>query len=137
MGNVMRISEIILKPKKYDFIIDPGWVNYYDDDDNHHQRKLVNIDVKKFDRLWAENPNYYIGKGGTGQIKDRYQKFGQFLKTIDQPVHAATVGINEYGVSFYNGRHRYSWFRDNGYKTIPVAMDLDSIKFAKQLGLLV
>lgn len=131
----MRLHEIFNK-KNYQFIIDPTWVHYYDEDDNQFQRKLVNIDVKKFDELWSKDASFYIGKGGSGQIKDRYQRFGEFLKTINQPVHASTASVSDYGVSFYNGRHRFAWFRDHGYKTIPVAMDLDSIKSAKKLGLL-
>lgn len=117
------------------FILDPMYTTYYDDNDIKHNYTLININVKKLDKLWKKSWQY-IDHNGIGQIKDRYQRFGDFLNTTKEPIQASTIGIDKYGdISFYNGRHRFAWFRDNNYDTIPVAMDKESIKNAKNLGL--
>ena len=101
--------------------------------------KLVNIDVDKFDKLFQNNSDQYIGKGGTDNfVKGRYQGFQDFLRT-NEPIQASTVGVSELynQAQFTNGRHRYSVLRDMGIKIMPVAMYFESIPVAKKLGLIV
>jgi hypothetical protein len=100
--------------------------------------KLVNIDVEKFDKLFQNNTDQYIGKGGTDNfINGRYKGFQDFLRT-KEPIQASTVGISELynQAQFTNGRHRYSVLRDMGMKIMPVAMYFESIPVAKKLGLI-
>lgn len=121
------------------FVIDPSFVNFYNDDDELEHRRLVNVKVGAFDNAWktGRHANQYISVNGQGSIKTRYQDFGKWLSTAKEPIQASTVDVDRDGsVSFYNGRHRYSWLRDQGVKTIPMAMDRESIKNAKRVGLI-
>jgi hypothetical protein len=100
--------------------------------------KLVNINVDKFDQLFQNNKDQYIGKQGINSIKGRYQGFNDFLRTKEL-IEASTVGINKElnQAEFTNGRHRYSVLRDMGMKIIPVAMYNESIPIAQKMGLLI
>jgi hypothetical protein len=119
------------------FTIDPNYTTYYDEYDDEQSMNLVNISVPAFDSLWANDTGYYIGHGGDGSIKNRYPDFGKWLQQTNEPVIAPSVSIDNHGnVSFSNGRHRFAWFRDHGYKTIPLSMDDKSKKNAKKLGLI-
>ncbi len=119
------------------FKIDPNYEWFYDMDDNVHHNKLVNVDVGMLDQLWAKDHSLYIGPNGDGQIRTRYQDFGNFLTTKPSVIYTPFVTVSNDGkVVFSNGRHRFAWFRDHGYKMLPIAMDNDSIKNAKKLGLL-
>jgi hypothetical protein len=100
---------------------------------------LVKINVDNFDAAWrnGSSGNQYIDAEGHGGIKGRYDKFGQWLSTANQPIQASTVHVDKDGsVSFHNGRHRYCYLRDHGVKTIRVAMDPQSVKNATKFGLL-
>ena len=130
----MRAVEFITE--NIHFKIDPNYEKFYGDDDYVEYSKLVNVNVKKLDHLWKKDYSMYIGKGGEGQIKDRYQRFGDFLNNNPSHINAPHVSISNYGVTFGNGRHRFAWFRDHGYDVIPVSMDKESIRYAKQLGIL-
>ena len=117
------------------YVIDPGHSKFYNDDDEDEGRQLVKINVPAFDAAWrnGSHANQYIGAQGHGGIKGRYERFGQWLSTANQPIEASTVGVDDAGsVSFYNGRHRYCYLRDHGAKTIMVAMDPTSLRNAKK-----
>lgn len=135
----MKSTEFITEASR-NFVIDPGFTKFYNDDDEDLGRKLVNVKVQAFDKMWKTGPyaNQYIGPNGAGNvIKNRYQAFGDWLSKTSEPVFASTVGVDEDGtVSFYNGRHRYAWLRDHGYNVIPMAMDPYSIKNAKKYGII-
>ena len=121
------------------FILDPDYAWFYNDDDEQEARKLVNVKVSTFDNAWktGSHGNQYIGPKGTGSIKTRYQDFGKWVGQAKEPIKAATVSVDDWGdVAFNNGRHRYCWLRDQGAKTIPMAMDRESIKNAKKFGLI-
>jgi hypothetical protein len=121
------------------FILDPDYAWFYNDDDEQEARKLVNVKVSTFDNAWktGSHGNQYIGSKGTGSIKTRYQDFGKWVSQAKEPIKAATVSVDDWGdVAFNNGRHRYCWLRDQGAKTIPMAMDRESIKNAKKFGLI-
>ena len=126
-------------PNAGQFVIDPGFDKFYNDDDEDLGRELVKINVPAFDAAWrnGSSGNQYIGAEGHGGIKGRYEKFGKWLATANQPIEASTVGVDDDGsVSFYNGRHRYCYLRDHGVKRIMVAMDPYSIKNAKKYKLI-
>lgn len=121
------------------FILDPDYAWFYNDDDEQEARKLVNVKVSTFDNAWktGSHGNQYIGAKGTGSIKTRYQDFGRWVSQAKEPIKASTVSVDQWGeVAFNNGRHRYCWLRDHGAKTIPMAMDRESIKNAKKFGLI-
>ncbi len=121
------------------FVLDPGYATFYNDDDEMEDRHLVKINVANFDAAWknGKSGNLYIGPNGHGGITNRYEKFGKWLSTANQPIEASTVGVDSTGsVSFFDGRHRYSYLRDHGVKTIMVAMDPQSIKNAKKYNLI-
>jgi hypothetical protein len=106
--------------------------------------KLVDVDVKLFDKVFSKS-SYYIEPNGKNQIHGRYEKFGLFIKGgIDNTfgdnyrvqqatsMEASEVSVNKTGdVSFTNGRHRYAWLRDQGLDKVPVSMNKESVKNAK------
>jgi hypothetical protein len=110
--------------------------------------KLVWVDVDKFDKNWSNDKGFYIGIMGTGQIHNRYKDFIEFLKMPKEDrkrlasweskkgeIAAAEVFVDEIGrVSFTNGRHRFSVFRDLGAKKIPVSMSSKAVKNAQKFG---
>lgn len=94
--------------------------------------KTLHIDVNKLDDSWQKDKGAYIGGGGSGGIRNRYNDFGKWMKSTDVPIKTPEVGLNYKGhISFSNGRHRFSYLRDNGVKTLPVTVpteDHDEIK---------
>jgi hypothetical protein len=101
-----------------------------------HQDTLVDILVQPFNHAWSKDTEFYIGTGGTQGIGKRYQGFGEFLKT-GETVEASEAYVDEKGrVTFSNGRHRFSYLRDQGATTIPVAMSPDAIANARKFGYL-
>lgn len=113
--------------------------------------KLVAINLNKFDNTFKRNSSYYIGKGGSGSIKGRYERFELFVLggkeelapgvVIDHKpatsIEASEVSVDKEGnVMFINGRHRYAWLRDNDISNIQVAMDNESIKNARKFNLI-
>jgi hypothetical protein len=113
--------------------------------------KLVAINLNKFDNAFKRNSSYYIGKGGSGSIKGRYERFELFViggkeelapgVVIDHrpatSIEASEVSVDKDGnVNFINGRHRYAWLRDNNISNIQVAMDKESITNARKFNLI-
>lgn len=112
---------------------------------NGYHPVLTNVSI--FDKAWR-NSELYIGEGGSGQIKDRYQRFGLFVMGGTDAIGGHTfevepatsielsdVNVSSNGdISFVNGRHRYAWLRDKGVDPIPVAMDNDSIENARRFN---
>lgn len=96
---------------------------------------LVSVNVSAFDKAW-EGSDTYVGEGGVGGNKGRYENFDVFIKGGQQELipglsitvpkatslEAPDVSVSSSGkVEFVNGRHRYSWLRDNG---IPVQVSM-------------
>jgi hypothetical protein len=101
--------------------------------------ELVNIDIEKFDKNFASQPDWYVGPQGTGKgnIPGRYERAGEFIKGNKQ-VNASEVSIDSEGkVSFIDGRHRYANFRDQGVKSLPMAMSRESAENARSHGYIV
>ena len=107
--------------------------------------KAVNVDVQKFDQLWAKDEDYYIPPNSkVNTISDRYERFIEWMnerdpnEKIEMPYAIVT---NRGTVDFSNGRHRFSVLRDYGLKVIPIAMDKSEnekwIKNAERFGVVV
>lgn len=98
------------------FIVDPK----YDD----HNASLEKMDVSKVEQSFSKDKDKYIGIGGTGAgiIKDRYPMAQEFIKN-NNIIHAPSIGVDKEGkITFNNGRHRYSAFRDMGLTHVPMSL---------------
>lgn len=114
----------------------PSFSYTYNDKDEKEYNHLVNIDVEKFDNLFKKS-DYYIGHKGSGQIKNRYENFGNWFKDSDDNLHAPYVSFNQNNEpEFTNGRHRYAWLRDNNVNTIPMTMSTKDKEIAEKLNLI-
>ncbi len=100
-----------------------------------HGDVLVDANVLAFDAAWSKDGDFYIGHGGQQGIGKRYDMFGKFLNTTQEPIEASEVYVDSKGqVSFSNGRHRFAFLRDQGATTIPVAMSKEAIVNARNFG---
>lgn len=98
--------------------------------------KLVPVDIGAFDPAFQKDKGFYVGPQGEGAIPGRREGFQEFLKT-GQPIEAPEVHVDDQGdVAFINGRHRYSVLRDQGEKSIPMAMSPESEANARKFGLI-
>lgn len=97
---------------------------------------IIWVDVEKLDAAWQKDKENYIGPGGVGAaIGGRYAAFGEWLGLGLEKVMTPEVYIipnsmpNSYSgvVAFGNGRHRFSWCRDHGAKSIPVQIDTEQL----------
>ena len=98
---------------------------------------LVAIDPKKLDEVWKNDPGFYIGPGGEGQIGSRYPRFQQWLKdNPGTPIEAPIVSWNPYNntPSFTNGRHRFSVLRDLGAKKVYIAVPKEDVAIFKKFA---
>ncbi len=109
-------------------------------DDNF---KFVRINTDKVDALWKLNTKDYISKGGkgAGAIKGKYSRFKTFANETNQDIHASILLVNErepgiLDVSFWDGRNRFAFMRDQKIKSIPVNLSQESLELAKKYGLL-
>ena len=96
------------------------------------------VDADKFDEGFKRNKSQYIGKGGTGNtISDRYEKVHEFLKTAPS-MKVGDAHVRENGlVDFGDGRHRFSYLRDQGLKHIPISLSKEAARNAKKNGYLI
>jgi hypothetical protein len=102
--------------------------------DDDEKLVLVNVDVEKFDPVWARDKGMYIGPNGQGAIEGRAVKVMEYYET-GKPIDASEVDVESDGsVAFIDGRHRYAVLRDMGAKTIPMAMTAESAMNAKKAG---
>jgi hypothetical protein len=100
---------------------------------------LVTVHTATFDKAFKRSgEGWYTGPGGTGAtIGDRYPRFEKWIEQNDT-FEVPEVYVDDRGiVSFTNGRHRYSVFRDAGVDPMPVAMDrTEGLPNAKKHGLI-
>lgn len=97
--------------------------------------QLVNVDIRAIERGWSKS-DFYVGPDGEGGIGKRYANVLQYIQD-NAAFEASSVYVKPDGaVGFENGRHRYAAIRDAGNRTIPVAMDAESIAAAKEHGYL-
>jgi hypothetical protein len=96
---------------------------------------MVKADIDKMNRSWSKEDGFYI-KPGTDPQR-RIAGFTEWLKSNPgTPIETPEVTIDKDGdVSFVNGRHRFSYFRDNGAKSIWVSVEKpDAARFKKLYG---
>lgn len=87
---------------------------------------VVWIDIAKLDASWKNDYGFHVGPGGEGGIRDRYHRFGEWLK-LGKPVEMPMVSLTDRSkiVAFGNGRHRFAWMRDHGATSLPVVVYKD------------
>lgn len=113
-------------------VLDPGFPS--------SKFKIVEIDTKKFNKLYKKHGGYsYIGDKSHIDKPERTERFKEYLKT-GKDINSSIVFVHDRKtypeITFHDGRHRYAYYRDMGMKTIPVAMDKESIEVAKKYNLL-
>lgn len=97
--------------------------------------RLVNVDIRAIEKMWSKS-DFYVGPDGEGGIGKRYANVLKYIQD-NSSFEASSVYVKPDGVvGFENGRHRYAAIRDAGNRTIPVAMDAESIVAAKEHGYL-
>jgi hypothetical protein len=97
---------------------------------------LFLLDVEKFDTDWAKDKAMYVGKEGVNQTQTRYNDFQKWItKHPEYVVITPYIYLSEdkrRPVGFTNGRHRFSVFRDMGFKKIWVTIDKSQLKQFKE-----
>jgi RNA:NAD 2'-phosphotransferase (TPT1/KptA family) len=97
--------------------------------------KLISVNVAAFDKAFAKDAGFYLDAKGSNRIGQRYDRVKEFIKT-SHTIEASQVTVDKEGhVRFSDGRHRYAALRDSGATKIPLAMDRESQRNAKQFGL--
>lgn len=94
----------------------------YDDD------PVLWIDVARFERTWRLSHQWLGPAGVPGGLGDRYARAGAWLVSAN-PIDMCQVWINEIGMGFTDGRHRFAWLRDHGVDSIPVQLSPESLAF--------
>jgi len=80
--------------------------------------EVVWVDVRRFDDAWRLT-DQYIGPGGLGGQDDRYGRVGRWFATRSYS-DMLCVSLNAGQVAFTDGRHRFSWLRDQGVEALPL-----------------
>lgn len=94
----------------------------------------VEIDIKKLDRAWSLDKDYYIPpRNRLNTIGTRYERFLDFLQS-GKPIEMPEVGLGPNNIpGFDNGRHRFAVLRDLGLERMPIAVDKSQAKIFRQL----
>jgi hypothetical protein len=96
------------------------------------------IDVVRLDAVW-QGSTQYVGFGcravPSGSVMpDRYEGFRLWLMP-DVHVHMPFVSLEDEGVVFNNGRHRFAWCRNHGVAALPVEVcEAEIAAFAKRFS---
>jgi len=93
---------------------------------------LVNVNTERFDSAF-KNSEIYLPEEDMQENPSQYDSFREYLKSaedINAPEVCVTEQNGEPVIDFQDGRHRYAYMRNRGFKTIPVAMDAESLKLA-------
>lgn len=97
----------------------------------------VLVDVEKVDAAWKKGDQQHISPGGKGGVSGRYERFGEFWDD-GNVVIAPLLNVRKNGtVEFNNGRHRFAYLRDHGFKQIPVSMDEEDLQRARKFGFVI
>lgn len=101
---------------------------------------LTEIDVDKLDRELKKDKSLYVGFKGRNGSGYRYDRFKRYLNT-NQPINATSIYLRqdadgEIKTIIKDGRHRFAVLRDMGIEKLPVSISKDSIKLARQIGLI-
>jgi hypothetical protein len=82
-------------------------------DPHHNEDPVVVIDVAKFDALW---------EFGRAEVEPRrVARIGEWV-AAGRELGMPMVHVEGGKVLFSNGRHRFTWCRDDGMKTMPVTI---------------
>lgn len=103
--------------------------------------QLVEVDIKKFNDLYKkEIDTGYVGDSGKTEHPERCNSFKEYLKSgldIEAPQVFLREENGDLRITFQDGRHRYSVLRDElKFKSIPLALDQESIELAKKYELI-
>jgi len=86
------------------------------------------IDPSKFDLKWQRS-DQWVGLGGVpGGHDSRYPRAGEWICN-GKPTDMCQIYVNEDGVGFIDGRHRFAWLRDHGVSAIPVQLSPESLAY--------
>jgi RNA polymerase sigma factor (sigma-70 family) len=93
------------------------------------------IPTEKIEQNWSKDTGFYLPPGGEeNTIGKRYENFGEFIASAPE-YNVPEIYIDPKGkVGFTNGRHTFSWLRDNGVTAMPVALERDAVRNAIKLG---
>lgn len=104
-------------------------------------KKIVFVDPTKIEPYWKNDPSNYVERGNRNEKKGRIDNFGnwfngnQIYHRNEQPVHPPEAYFNGNAITMDEGRHRYNWFKENGWKSIPLLVENDSAEtFEKMFG---
>lgn len=97
----------------------------------------VTVRVRALDDAWrSTDADNYVGPQGAGGIAGRYERFADFIREAPS-MRASQVYVSPRGrVMFGDGRHRFSYLRDQGVESVPMSMDAESVETARRLGLI-
>lgn len=84
------------------------------------------IDPTKFDRLWCRGDQWVGPKGTPGGLGDRYGRAGEWILS-GKAINMCQIWVNDDGLGFIDGRHRFAWLRDQGLTTMPVQLSPESL----------
>ncbi|MBI2261929.1 MAG: hypothetical protein HYU62_09745 [Caulobacterales bacterium] len=79
---------------------------------------VVWVDVAAFDQAWRATEQYVVPGGANGQ-DDRYARVGRWF-AINRHCRMMDATFDEGRVCFIDGRHRFSWLRDQGVEAVPL-----------------
>ncbi len=79
---------------------------------------VVWVDVAAFDQAWRLTDQYIVPGGANGQ-DDRYARVGRWFE-LHRHCWMMDATFDEDRVCFIDGRHRYSWLRDQGVEAVPL-----------------
>jgi hypothetical protein len=86
------------------------------------RQSVVWINLPALDKAMKSDP-LYVGPGGEGGVKGRYEAFAAFVaKPNRPPVEMSRVALLNGEPSITDGRHRLAWFRDQGVTALPVVI---------------
>lgn len=87
-----------------------GWEDYEPD-------VALWLDVAKVDAAWQRTDQYIVPGGANGQDR-RYAKVGVWFAKYSYS-NMLVINLKSNGrMTFTDGRHRFSWLRDNGAEAI-------------------
>ncbi|MCA0367942.1 MAG: hypothetical protein LCH57_07720 [Proteobacteria bacterium] len=79
---------------------------------------VVWVDVAAFDQAWRLTDQYVLPGGANGQ-DDRYAKVGRWF-AVNRHCQMIDATFDEGHACFVDGRHRFSWLRDQGVESLPL-----------------
>lgn len=83
--------------------------------------EIVWIDIRRFNSIWLrDDPDRHFDPIEAA-AQPKYVRFDKWIAAANEPVIMPHVGAAN-GWAFSNGRHRFCWFRDNGFASLPVTV---------------